>query len=184
MRIAKEMLGYVYAIGIAFVISLFVGIFLFQPYKVDGKSMDPTLKDKQRIYASKLAHTFSHMPAYGDIVILDSRVDRKRSFMDSLKEHPIIQWIDGEDKEEIYFVKRVIGKPGDTIEIKNQHVYRNGVQLNESYINETMNTQGGGEWKVPADHVFVLGDNRNYSRDSREIGFIPLDHVLGIEQIK
>ncbi|USB35054.1 signal peptidase I [Paenibacillus sp. YPG26] len=180
----KIIIGYIPAIAIAFVLSLFIGIFVFQPYKVDGQSMEPTLQDEQRAYTSKLARTFSHMPAYEDIVVIDSRVNRERSFMDNIVEHPLIQLINGTTNDHIFFIKRVIGKPGDVIEIKNQQVYRNGDALVEPYIKEKMNPSEDRKWIIPDNHIFVLGDNRNISRDSRELGPIPFDHVMGIEQFK
>jgi signal peptidase I len=178
MAVLKKIWSWISTIGIAFVLSSIVGIFVFQPYKVDGHSMDPTLHDKQRVYVSKLPHTFSYLPNYGDIVIIDSRVDRNRTFKDDLLENPIVQLIMNKN-DHTFFIKRVIGKPGDILEFKNQHVYRNGVSLNEPYTKEMMNDQSDKKWIVPANHIFVMGDNRNNSEDSRMIGFIPLDHVLG-----
>ncbi|WP_223066680.1 signal peptidase I [Paenibacillus caui] len=181
MKVWKEIRGWLFSIGIAFILSLFIGIFVIQPYKVDGHSMDPTLHDRQRIYAEKWSHTLGNVPDYGDIVIIDSRVDRSRTFMDDIKEHPIIAMLTGESKQEIFFVKRLIGKPGDKIEIKEGKVYRNGQLLNEPYIKEQMVIGPDQVYNVPADHVFVMGDNRNNSKDSRMIGYIPLDHVMGIK---
>jgi signal peptidase I len=178
MAVLKKIWSWISTIGIAFILSSIVGIFVFQPYKVDGHSMDPTLHDKERVYVSKLDHTFSYLPNYGDIVIIDSRVDRNRTFKDDLTENPIIQLIMN-NHDHTFFIKRVIGKPGDILEYKNQHVYRNGVILNEPYLKEMMNDQTENKWIVPANHIFVMGDNRNNSEDSRMIGFIPLDHVLG-----
>lgn len=184
MKIIKVVTSYVPAVALAFVLSLFIGIFVFQPYKVVGQSMEPTLQDAQRVYTSKLARTFSHMPAYGDIVVIDSRVNRERSFMDSILEHPLIQLMRGTNEDHTFFIKRVIGKPGDVIEIKDQQVYRNGEALVEPYIKEKMNPAENGKWVIPDNHIFVMGDNRNNSKDSREIGPIPFDHIMGIEEIK
>ncbi|AWB46934.1 signal peptidase I [Paenibacillus sp. CAA11] len=184
MKVWKELRGWLLSIGIAFVLSLFIGIFVIQPYKVDGHSMDPTLHDKQRIYAEKWSHALGNLPDYGDIVIIDSRVDRSRNFWDDVVEHPLISLFTGDSKQEIFYVKRVIGKPGDTIEIKNGNVYRNGEELVEPYIKEKMEVTPDQKWTVPEDHIFVMGDNRNNSKDSRMIGFIPLDHVMGIKEFK
>ncbi|CAM2863706.1 signal peptidase I [Paenibacillus sediminis] len=184
MKVLKEIGTWLSSIGIGFILTLFVGIFVFQPYKVDGHSMDPTLHDKERIYVSKLSHTFSKEPDYGDIVVIDSRIDRKRSFKDSVIEHPLIQFIMGKNTKEdhTFYVKRVIGKPGDVLEFKDHKVYRNGVALQEPYLKETMNFVSNQKWIVPKDHIFVMGDNRNNSNDSRNIGYIPLDHVMGIKK--
>ena len=178
--IVKEIWAWVSSIAIAFVLTLLIGLFVFQPTKVLGHSMDPSLHNEQRIYVSKLSHTFGYEPKYGDIVIIDSRVERPRSFKDDVLEHPLLELMRGVQDENMY-VKRVIGKPGDVIELKEQKVYRNGQPLDEPYINEPMQPAAERKWTVPEDSLFVMGDNRNHSKDSRDIGFVPLDHVLGIK---
>ena len=178
MNLLKRVRGWISSIAIAFVISLIIGIFLIQPYRVDGHSMDPTLHDNQRVFVSKLSHTFSYYPDYGDIVIIDSRVDRDRSFKDDVLDNPIFQLLMNRTNRNFY-IKRVIGKPGDVLELKDHQIYRNGVPLDEPYLNEVMTESADEQWIVPDDHIFVMGDNRNNSQDSRVIGFIPLDHVLG-----
>lgn len=178
MRV-KEMMGWVRSIAFAVVFALVLGIFVFQPYKVDGHSMDPTLQDQQRIYVSKLSHTFSYLPNYGDIVVIDSRVQRERSLLDDLTSHPLVSLLTGAQEDHSMYVKRVIGKPGDELEFKDHKVYRNGTALDEPYIKETMQFVADGKLTVPANHIFVMGDNRNHSTDSREIGFIPVDHIMG-----
>ncbi|CAM4290210.1 signal peptidase I [Paenibacillus phoenicis] len=177
----KELGGWGFSIVLGFVLSMIIGIFIIQPYKVDGHSMEPTLTDNQRIYAWKFTHVLEKLPAYGDIVIIDSRVDRNRTFWDDVKEHPIITWLSGREEDDVFYVKRVIGLPGDTIEVKDGHVFRNGQQLEEPYIKEQMDPSAAQVWHVPENHVFVMGDNRNNSNDSRSIGPVPLDHVMGID---
>lgn len=179
MKIIKEIWGWISSLGIALALALFIGVFVFQPYKVEGHSMDPTLHDQERIYVSKLPHTFSYLPDYGDIVIIDSRVDRKRTLKDDLLDNPLTHLVMGAPDDRSIYVKRVIGKPGDVLEFKDHKVYRNGVALEEPYIKETMQYVADGKLVVPDKKIFVMGDNRNNSRDSRDIGFIPLDHVLG-----
>ncbi|USG67147.1 signal peptidase I [Brevibacillus ruminantium] len=175
----KELWDWVRSLAFALGLALVLGIFVFQPFKVEGHSMDPTLQDQQRIYVWKLSHTLSLLPDYGDIVVIDSRVDRKRSFQDDLVGHPLVQLLLGTEDENFRFVKRVVGRPGDLLEIKDHQLYRNGTKLDEPYIKEMMDEQRDRKWLVPANHIFVMGDNRNNSMDSRDIGFIPLDHVLG-----
>ncbi|OXM88139.1 signal peptidase I [Paenibacillus rigui] len=179
-KIGTEIRSWVTSIVIAFGCALLIGVFVIQPTKVSGHSMDPTLHDTQRIFISKLSHTFRYEPKYGDIVIVDSRVDRARSFLDDLEEHPLISLFKGGD-DRIVYVKRVIGKPGDVLEFKNHKVYRNGEALDEPYLNEPMNYTSPDKVTVPAGHFFVMGDNRNNSKDSRNIGTVPLDHILGIK---
>ncbi|MCS7461594.1 signal peptidase I [Paenibacillus doosanensis] len=180
-NLGAEIRSWAGSIGAAIVCALLIGIFVIQPTKVMGHSMDPTLHDQQRIFISKLSHTFRYEPKYGDIVIIDSRVDRSRTLMDDIEEHPLISLFTGEGENEIIYVKRVIGKPGDALEFKDHKVYRNGEALDEPYLNETMNYSSNEKLVVPEGHIFVMGDNRNNSKDSRSIGFIPLDHVLGIK---
>ncbi len=175
----REIVGWIRSIGFAVIFALVLGIFVFQPYKVDGHSMDPTLQDQQRIYVSKLSHTFSYLPNYGDIVVIDSRVDRNRSWVDDVTNHPLVGLLIGTGEDHSMYVKRVIGKPGDVLEFKDNKVYRNGTALDEPYIKETMDYVSDGKITVPANHIFVMGDNRNHSTDSREIGFIPVDHIMG-----
>ncbi|MVO98470.1 signal peptidase I [Paenibacillus lutrae] len=179
-KVAKEIGGWALSLGMAFAIALLIGIFGIQPTKVLGHSMDPTLADNQRIYVSKLSHTLGREPDYGDIVIIDSRVQRERTLKDDILEHPFFTMLSGEIDDNLY-VKRVIGKAGDTLEFKNNKVYRNGEPLEEPYVNGVMSYQSSETVTVPGGHVFVMGDNRNNSKDSRDIGPVPLDHVLGIK---
>jgi signal peptidase I len=183
MNIVKEVWSWAKSLLFAVVLALLISIFVFQPFRVEGHSMDPTLHDKELIYVSKLSHTFSYLPDYGDIVVIDSRVDRKRTLKDDIMENPLFLLINGESEDHTYYVKRLIGKPGDVLEFKDHKVYRNGVALDEPYIKEPMEFTSDKKWVVPENHVFVMGDNRNNSKDSRDIGFIPLDHVMGSEML-
>lgn len=181
MKMLKETFTWFCSICIGVAVALFVSIFIFQPTKVMGSSMEPTLQSNNRIFVSKLPRTFSYEPKYGEIVIIDSRIDRPRSFKDDLMDSPLVQLVVGTDDHTIW-VKRVIGKPGDKLAFKNNKVYRNGVPLQESYTkDEWMAYTSEEEITVPEGQIFVMGDNRNNSRDSREIGCIPIDHVLGVK---
>ncbi|MFX3625488.1 MAG: signal peptidase I [Ectobacillus sp.] len=178
-KVTKEIWSWTRSILFAFVLAFIASVFFIQPFRVEGHSMYPTLQDKERIIVSKLSHTFSYAPDYGDIVIVDSRVDRERTFADDLVDNALYQLVTAQKTKGFLYVKRIIGKPGDVIELRDHHVYRNGKPLDEPYINEPMVVMDQGKWTVPKDHVFVMGDNRNNSRDSREIGPIPLKNVLG-----
>jgi signal peptidase I, bacterial type len=182
MKIFKELLGWVGTIVGSVVVALLVIIFLFQPTSVDGHSMDNTLHDKEKIIINKTQNIFHGVPKYGDIVIIDSRVDRKRTFWDNvtdpLKYNILISRFMN-NEQEVFWVKRVIGKPGDQLEFKDGKVIRNGTPLDEPYIKEPMLYRSDRIVKVPEDSVFVMGDNRNASQDSRVIGPVPLDHVVG-----
>lgn len=182
MKLFKDVFSWIGTLLIAVVFAVLINAFAFQPTKVMGHSMDPTLHDQEYILVSKLSHTFNKMPEYGDIVIIDSRVDQQHTFLEDITENPIINLLSSSENPEAnqdYWVKRVIGKPGDVLEFKEHKVFRNGLALNESYIKETMLYTSTKKVVVPPNSIFVMGDNRNNSKDSRFIGSVPLDHVMG-----
>jgi len=121
--------------------------------RVDGSSMVPTLNDGQFVMVNRLVYKYSD-PDHGDVVVFHYPRDP--------------------DQE---YIKRIIGLPGDTVTITNGHVYINGQELDEPYI--AASTRATGEWQVPGDHLFVLGDNRNNSQDSRNFGFVSMDNIIG-----
>ncbi len=169
-------------------ISIIVSAFIFQPFKVSGSSMEPTLdgidgdnKDKvgDRVMIFKSGYLLGIEPQYNDIVIIDSRVNRDRKVKDNFFESPIVKMIlRNEDDENNLWIKRVIGEAGDKLEFKNGKVYRNGVELVEDYIKEDM-AFPFETIVVPENHVFVMGDNRNGSLDSRVIGSVPCENIVG-----
>lgn len=176
-----ELFDWIYSIVIALFLAMIIHIFLFVPTRVSGSSMFPTLENGQYLIVSKISHVFRKTPDYGDIVIIDSRVQRERSWIDDLSE-PALNYMALFDKNgqgHNIWVKRVIGKGGDILEFYNHAVYRNGIKLDEPYINEPMKFSMEGTFTVPDGTVFVMGDNRNHSSDSRFIGPVPIDHVLG-----
>ena len=176
-----ELFDWIYSIVVALCLAMVIHIFLFVPTRVSGQSMYPTLEHGQYLIVSKIGHVFRNAPDYGDIVIIDSRVQRARSWIDDLSE-PMKNYIALFDKSgqgHNVWVKRVIGKGGDTLAFHDGAVYRNGTKLDEPYINEPMQFSMPGEFTVPEGTVFVMGDNRNHSSDSRFIGPVPVDHVLG-----
>lgn len=182
MNIFRELGDWVYSIAIAAALALVINIFLFQPTKVMGQSMEPTFHEGQRIYLSKVSRLTGKLPAYGDVVVIDSRVLRERQLMDDMTEpvNNVITIAKGGTPANHIWVKRVIGLPGDELEFRGGRVYRNGAALDEAYVKEPMRCSSAGRLKVPAGHIFVLGDNRNNSNDSRFIGAIPVSHILGV----
>jgi len=136
----------------ALVIVLVVNVFLAQATRVEGQSMDPTLHDRQRIVIEKLTYRF-RPPGRGEIVVL------RRPQPDPL-------------------IKRVVGLPGDMVAIENDRVYVDGQALDEPYLDEM--TRGVMSPQiVPEGHVFVLGDNRDSSNDSRAFGMVPFEDIVG-----
>lgn len=181
MKFLKESYSWLKAIALAIIISVVINVFIFQPTKVLGSSMEPTLKNHDIIFVSKIPHTLNRVPEYGDIVIIDSRVDQKRTLVDDLKDSTFFTIIEKhilKKESDNLWVKRVIGKPGDVLELKSKAVYRNGEKLDEPYIKYDANYVER-TIHVPENHIFVMGDNRGASTDSRYIGSVPIDHVLG-----
>lgn len=146
----------VIAIGIALVLHHFV----FTLSTVQGHSMEPTLQEKQWVFVNKAVFWFGS-PRAGDVVVLKEPV----------------KWLD----EEKYLVKRVIGVPGDRIEISGGKLYRNGLQLDESYTDTVIEDSSYGPVIVEDGHYFVMGDNRHRmaSLDSRTFQAVPLELITG-----
>lgn len=152
----SEILEYIEALIIAIILALFIITFVAQSFVVDGASMEPTLHDRERLLVNKFIYRLK-TPVLGDIVVFKYPADPRRRF-----------------------IKRVIGTPGDKVEISNTQVFVNGIMLREPYIMSS--TLGDyGPKRVPEEHLFVLGDNRNNSEDSRypDVGFVPFDYVIG-----
>lgn len=177
----QEVWDWTYSIVIALALAMCIHIFIFVPTRVSGESMVPTLHNGQYLIVSKIGHVFREEPEYGEIVIIDSRVKRARDWGDDLTEpaHNYLSFVDSSFATNYIWVKRVIGKAGDRLAFHDGHVYRNGMQLQEPYTNGPMKFALDGEITVPEGTVFVMGDNRNHSADSRFIGPVPIDHVLG-----
>jgi signal peptidase I len=137
----------------AVIIALFINLFLAQATQVLGQSMEPTLHSSQRVVIEKVSYRL-HGPRRGDIIVIDSP-----------------------DQSEM-LIKRVVGLPGETIEVDNGRVVINGEPIEENW---TVKLGGGhfGPQTVPPLHVFVLGDNRGASNDSRNFGPVPIDDIVG-----
>lgn len=150
MEVKEWIVSIVLAVVIAFAIKWFIIDFNV----VDGSSMYPTLQNGNRIIVNEIGYRFGE-PEYGDIVTLH---------YDKVTE----------------YVKRIIGKGGDKISIKDNVVYRNGEALKEDYIN-TEDYADFAEVTVPAGEYFVMGDNRAHSSDSRytNLGFVKRSAIVG-----
>ncbi len=184
MKIFKSILSWAITVLCAIIVAILLQLFVFQTHVVIGTSMYPTLNDGDLGIMTKISRTIGKEPEYLDIVIFDSRVNYKHSllddFYDSLKFNMITNLI-SKNENHIYWIKRVIGKSGDVIEIKNSKIYRNGIALEEPYIFEPMADNGSFEkTTVPEGYVFLMGDNRNNSSDSRVIGCVPIQNIIGI----
>lgn len=171
-KILKETLSWAKMIVISFSIILLLNSILLQAYRVQGESMEPTLENDDYTVILKTPHEYD----YGDIVILDSRIEYERTLKDDFMEN--ITKLVGKSPDYLW-IKRVIGKPADKIEIIDGELFRNGQLINEPYTKEAMLDQNKSSYTVPDDHLFVLGDNRNYSKDSRYVGSIPYSNIVG-----
>ena len=138
----------------AVLIALLINLFLAQATRVYGQSMEPNLHTDQRLVVEKLSYSF-HEPRRGDIVILQ-----------------VPQAGPG------LLIKRVVGLPGEKIEIKSGKVYINEQPLAEPYLSN-QSQRDMRAIVVPPEHVFVLGDNRGFSNDSRSFGSVPLENIAG-----
>ena len=138
----------------AVLIALFINVQVAEAVEIEsGPSMQPNLYQGYRVMLEKVSYRF-HLPQRGDIVVADR------------------------PGNEVSLIKRVMGLPGETIEVRDGHVTINGVGIEEPWVTYF----GGpnyGPSMVPDGYVFILGDNRKVSRDSRAIGPIPLDTILG-----
>lgn len=150
--IGREISEWIISIVIALVVASLLTNFVVLLAKVDGQSMLPTLEHNERLIVWRLGYT----PQKGDIIILNPPVGRGP------------------------YVKRVIGTGGDTVRIDSStgSVFVNGEKIDEPYINN-QTTSSQQEYFVPEGHVFVMGDNRGNSNDSRNIGVIPNQNVIG-----
>jgi signal peptidase I len=155
-KAANEAWEWAKSLLFALVLAFVIRQFFFAIFMVDGLSMYPTLDDKERLVVNKIVYRL-HNPEYNDIVVFKYPADPSKDF-----------------------IKRVIGLPGDKIEIHDFKVFRNGVELDEPYINEPTSTVNGS-YTVPPGTVFVMGDNRNASKDSRDpsVGYVPFENIIG-----
>ena len=159
-------------------LTLFISIFIIQTYDISDVSMEPTFDQQgNRVLVFLTPYHFGIKPGYGEIVIIDSRVDRKRILWDKLIESPLVALI-VRDRNVHMWVKRVIGLPGDILEYKDGRVYRNGQELTEPYVMDKMKTAFETA-VIPEGFIYVMGDNRNRSSDSRIIGPVPISNIQG-----
>lgn len=175
----KEILQWLQAILLAVVIALLIRAFLFEPVIVHGRSMENTLSTGQRLIVNKLGYNL-HKPERGDIIVLKYQ-DGLGEYIPFLKNMPLLKRI-FPPINEIDYIKRIVALPGEEIDIKDGHVYINDKKLDEPYtVGETYEKSMELPAVVPSDSVFVMGDNRQNSRDSRqmEVGFISFDRIKG-----
>jgi len=154
--LGEEAKDWIISIVVAVVLAFLIRQFIVELYIVDGPSMRPTLQSQERLVVNKFIYSL-RAPEKGEILVFKYPRDQSRDF-----------------------IKRVIATPGDTIAIKDGRVYVNDQMLNEDYILEKTRSEYP-KATVPDGTVFVMGDNRNNSEDSRfaDVGFVPYSLIKG-----
>lgn len=153
----KKIFEFLKSIVVAGIAAIFIIIFIFETVSVDGKSMKPTFESGDRLIIEKLSLRFA-TPKVNDIVVFKFPADTREKF-----------------------IKRVVAVAGDKVKIENDRLYVNGVEKEEPYINENFMNDFFQETTIPQNTIFVLGDNRNYSKDSRskDVGFVSNKLIVG-----
>lgn len=173
----KEILKWIFVILIAVVIALILRAFVFEWVVVQGQSMENTLYSRQVLFVNKLEYKFGQ-PRRGDIVIIQV-TQGNWDYLAFAKDIPTLKTI-LPSRGEVNYIKRVIGVPGDVVDIKEGYVYINDIKQNETYIKGITYEQNFElPAVVPENNVFVMGDNREYSKDSRQLGFIEYSGIKG-----
>jgi signal peptidase I len=163
-RTTLEWLG-VIACGV--LIALTAQMFLVQAFWIPSESMVPTLEIGDRVLVNKLSYK-THDVNHGDVIVFERPPEAARAGQDDIKD----------------LIKRVIAVGGDTIEARDGLVYVNGERIDEPYLVEGTPTDNLPLTEIPEGHVFVMGDNRTNSEDSREFGPIDEDTIIGRAFIK
>lgn len=196
----KDIIEWIICILVALVLALLIRYFIGTPTVVKMSSMKPTLIENQRLILNRWTRTTHQMPERGDIITLEAPSDKLVDIDDT---DNVVARYDNEptnwfSKFTYYFleigkesyIKRVIALPGEHLEIKDGKVYINGEELDEPYLQDNVITTAGDvnnpfyDLVVPENCIFVMGDNRAGSTDSRAFGCIPLDKVEGTVWIR
>ena len=160
-RLGAFFLDILEVVVFAIAIFLFIYLLVLQPHKIKGDSMQPNYPDGEFLLTDKVTYRFKK-PERGDVIVFDAP---------------------GSQSEE--YIKRIIGLPGEKVNISDGSVFVNGIKLQEDYLNKTLITSPGSfalegkEIMVPTDNFFVLGDNRIASSDSRTWGFVGKEKING-----
>ncbi|THF81285.1 signal peptidase I [Cohnella fermenti] len=168
-KAGNETKEWIKALAIAGVLVVILRWFIIQPFVVDGESMEPNFQNRERIIVNMLLYDI-RQPKRGEVIVFKVPEENRN------------------------FIKRVIAVPGDTVKVEGDDVYVNGEKLNEPYLTDAIEQahEAGHNYNdtdfpnslypdgtVPENMLFVMGDNRGNSKDSRMIGYVPMDHVIG-----
>ena len=182
----REAMEWIICLVAAFVIAVVIKYFVFTPTLVQQGSMTPTIKKRERVLINRLVRTFK-IPIYrGDIITFerpDATNSDGRAYYNETSGIATFVMHDLLEFTKVSYIKRVIGLAGDHVEItETGDIFVNDKKVNETYLPDYTKTPITGEFHdliVPEGHIFVMGDNRNGSSDSREFGCIPLEKVEG-----
>ncbi|MGH4121995.1 MAG: signal peptidase I [Clostridium sp.] len=178
-KIIKEIRNWIFPILGAFLIASLINSKVFAKVQVQQNSMENTLYSSQQLIVDKLSYNFVR-PNRGDIIIFLENGQRGTIIDDTVIFVNNIKSIFTNTDNDKRLVKRVIGIPGDEVNIKDGYVFVNGEKLNEPYVKgETFSAELNFPIKVPVNKLFVLGDNRPVSKDSREFGVINYNQIEG-----
>ena len=172
----KELPG---LIIIAFALALLIKTFLIQAFFIPSESMTPTLLIGDRVLVNKLVYDFGE-PQHGDVIVFEnpSLSEPDRNVVEVVWDW-LIEGLGFSTDPTKDFIKRVVGLPGDTVEMRNGKVFVNGERIPEPYLSNR-GAQDFAPAQVEPNHVFVMGDNRPNSQDSRSaLGQIPMDKIVG-----
>ena len=189
----KDILDWIYCIVIAIVLALLFRYFIGTPTIVQQVSMKPTLIQDQRLWLNRWGRTIGKMPERGDIITFEAPSKKSYTASEIDQSNPVAKYENGptslwgkftyyvlEIKKDSY-IKRVIGLPGEHVQIKDGKVYINGEELQENYLQSGIVTDvlgvGFDDFVVPENCVFAMGDNRSHSTDCRSFGCIPLKKI-------
>jgi signal peptidase I len=166
----------VLALLVAFVLKMFVA----QAFYIPSESMEPQLEVGDRVVVSKLAYHL-HDPRRGDIAVFDSPEDTggDTSALPARVLHDVLGAVGLRQPPEEELIKRVIGLPGDTVEGRDGHVFVNDRELIEPYLSPGTVTSDFPRELVPPRHLWMMGDNRGNSMDSRVFGPVSIGSVVG-----
>lgn len=162
----------------ALAIAVVIKTFLIQPFWIPSESMLPTIEVNDRVMVNKLAYRWGE-PQRGDIVVF--RDPREPDLEESIPEaviRSVMEAVGVRTRGNDDLIKRVIGLPGETVEIFDNQIHIDGVALDEPYLEEDVMADEG-PFEVEEGTVFVMGDNRNASFDSRRFGAVPEDDLVG-----
>jgi len=187
----KNVLEWIYCIVIAVIIALLVKYYIGTPTVVKQVSMNNTLQEGQRLWLNRWARTINSEYKRGDIITFEAPSIVHPSLNEIRFDYPVAVY-NTEPKgifskfeyyvletSKVSYIKRIIGVAGDYIKIENGKVYLNGSRLIETYLKEGTQTNSAvySEITVPEGYVFVMGDNRGQSTDSRNFGCIPIEKI-------